>query len=62
MMKEEIGAELKITKKGKARGGDGIAAEILEAVDKFGIKTMTEIANTIFSTRMLTKECINQYP
>ena len=48
IMESEIRAAMKKMKQNKACGPDGINIEILEALEGFGITTLTRIANEIY--------------
>ncbi len=48
IMKAEVQAALKKIKKGKAKGDDGIAGEMLEALDEYGVDLLTEIARQVY--------------
>ena len=44
------------TKQNKAAGPDGIVVEVLEALEDFGISTLTEIINEIYDSGAIPKE------
>lgn len=47
------------TKKGKAAEDDGITVTMVEAFEKFGLQKLTEIANSIYDTGEITRQCAN---
>lgn len=47
------------TKKGKAAEEDGITVAMVEAFEKFGLQKLTEIANSIYDTGEITRQCAN---
>ncbi len=47
-MKAEVREALKKMKKRKATGDDGIAGEMLEALDEYGVDLLTEIARQVY--------------
>jgi len=50
IMEEEVRHALKKTKDGKAAGGDGIAAEMIKALEDFGVERTTRLLNKIYDT------------
>ena len=50
IMREEVGAAIDDMKAGKAVGGDGVAAEILQALGDFAIDQLTSLLRQIYET------------
>lgn len=50
IMEEEVRFTLKKMKTGKAIGADGVATEIVTALEDFGIKKVTKLLNKIYHT------------
>ena len=58
-MVTEVESALKRMKNGKAAGEDGITAEMLKALQEFGIQKLTTLFNNIYDTGFLPEEMLS---
>ena len=56
ILKAEVTAVIAHTKRNKAAGPDGIVVEMIEALEDFGIDTMTEIINEIYDSGTIPED------
>ena len=56
ILKAEVTAAIAHTKRNKAAGPDGIVVEMIEALEDFGIDTMTEIINEIYDSGTIPED------
>ncbi|GFR82666.1 hypothetical protein ElyMa_000632200 [Elysia marginata] len=50
IMKDEVRAAIRKMKAGKATGPDGVAVEMIEALEEYGVEKLTSILNEIYDT------------
>ena len=56
ILKSEVSAAVAHTKRNKAAGPDGIVVEMIEALEDFGINTLTEIINEIYDSGSIPED------
>ncbi|GFR98655.1 LINE-1 retrotransposable element ORF2 protein [Elysia marginata] len=50
IMKDEVRAVIREMKAGKATGPDGVAVEMIEALEEYGVEKLTSLLNEIYDT------------
>ncbi|GFS20164.1 LINE-1 retrotransposable element ORF2 protein [Elysia marginata] len=50
IIKDEVRAAIRKMKAGKATGPDGVAVEMIEALEEYGVEKLTSLLNEIYDT------------